>query len=335
MSSHRRSRSPEAATDSRRKDYSSHDRYVHRRGELEDGRRREGSRRDDQDRDRGRRDRGSDRYRERDRRDREDRYRERERGSDEDADRSRKDYRKERRSRSRTRRRDNRAEDTERDKEGYRRRDRERDRGRDRERNPVSRSKDIERRPRSCSPPSRFKPKLTRGSRSPKASLDEPPKEKEKPNFNTSGALAAASNTLNNVVLKYTEPVDSRLPPSSVRYRLYTFKDGQVVGEPLILSTQTAWLIGRDRLVADIPVDHPSCSKQHAVIQFRHVVKKNEFGDKEAKVRPYIIDLESANGTMLNNTKVPESRYVELRDGDMLKFGFSTREYILMTENVD
>lgn len=160
----------------------------------------------------------------------------------------------------------------------------------------------------------------------------DPPKEKEKANFGNTGLLAAASNTFNSVVLKYTEPVDSRIPPTHTRWRLFTFKNGEIVGTPLDLNTQPAWLFGRDRLVADIPVDHPSCSKQHAVIQFRNVVKKNEFGDKEEGVRPYVVDLESANGTFLNKVKLEERRFMEMRDGDMLVFGESTREYILMME---
>lgn len=86
-------------------------------------------------------------------------------------------------------------------------------------------------------------------------------------------------------------------------------------------------------MIADFPVEHPSCSKQHAVIQFRYVEKKkvNEFGDKQSgKVRPYVIDLESANGTSVNGDAVPGGRYVELRDKDVLRFGLSSREYVLM-----
>lgn len=32
---------------------------------------------------------------------------------------------------------------------------------------------------------------------------------------------------------------------------------------------QSSYLFGRDRKVADIPTDHPSCSKQHCVLQYR------------------------------------------------------------------
>ena len=47
-------------------------------------------------------------------------------------------------------------------------------------------------------------------------------------------------------------------------------------------------------------------------------------------VRPYVLDLESANGTKVNGDVVPERRYVELRSGDVVKFGESTREYVLI-----
>ncbi len=33
---------------------------------------------------------------------------------------------------------------------------------------------------------------------------------------------------------------------------------------------------------------------------------------------------------MLNGDKVPESRYLELRNKDMIQLGSSTREYVLM-----
>ena len=82
--------------------------------------------------------------------------------------------------------------------------------------------------------------------------------------------------------------------------------------------------------MVDFPIEHPSCSKQHAVLQFRFVEKKNEYGDKEGKVRPYVIDLESANGTKVNGELLPERRFVEVRSGDVIAFGDSTREYVLM-----
>ena len=39
--------------------------------------------------------------------------------------------------------------------------------------------------------------------------------------------------------------------------------------EPLYIHRLSCYLFGRERRVADVPTDHPSCSKQHAVIQYR------------------------------------------------------------------
>jgi len=75
----------------------------------------------------------------------------------------------------------------------------------------------------------------------------------------------------------------------------------------------------------DFPTEHPSCSKQHAVLQFRYVEKKNEWGERKGTVKPYIIDLESANGTKVNGEQTPQRRFVEVKSGDVLGFGESTR----------
>jgi smad nuclear-interacting protein 1 len=36
----------------------------------------------------------------------------------------------------------------------------------------------------------------------------------------------------------------------------------------------------------------------------------------------------------LNGAKIDSERYIELLNKDALKFGFSTREYILLKENI-
>ncbi|MCJ1393417.1 hypothetical protein MMC18_006291 [Xylographa bjoerkii] len=155
--------------------------------------------------------------------------------------------------------------------------------------------------------------------------------EKQKPNFAPSGLLAAETNTVANttIILKYNEPPESRLPPPSAPWRLYVFK-GSATLDTLPLHTRSCWLFGRESAVVDYGTEHPSCSKQHAVVQFRYVEKKDKFGERFGGVKPYVLDLESANGTKVNGDVVPERRYVELRSGDVLKFGESTREYVLI-----
>ncbi|KAI1161969.1 SMAD/FHA domain-containing protein [Nemania serpens] len=168
---------------------------------------------------------------------------------------------------------------------------------------------------------------------------EEPPKPKEKPNFGNSGALAAASNSVtqadgSTIVLKYHEPPEARKPSPKDQWRLFVFK-GEDIIDTIPLSHRSCWLVGRDMTVVDMAAEHPSVSKQHAVIQFRYIEKRNEYGDKIGKVKPYLIDLESANGTSLNSKKVPQSRYLELREKDMIQFGQSTREYVLMLAQKD
>jgi smad nuclear-interacting protein 1 len=163
---------------------------------------------------------------------------------------------------------------------------------------------------------------------------EEPEKPKEKPNWKTSGVLAAASNAVQQadgttIVLKYHEAPEARKPPPRDQWKLFIFKDGDVV-DTVDLAMRSCWLIGRDAAVVDLPADHPSLSKQHAVIQFRYTEKRNEFGDKVGRVKPYIIDLESANGTTVNGETIPEGRYLELRNKDVVMFGHSTREYVLV-----
>ncbi|KAL0468568.1 SMAD/FHA domain-containing protein [Neurospora intermedia] len=274
------------------------------------------------------------------------RDRERERGGDRDRDRERR--------RDRDRRGDRGEDDSDRrhrrregkDKDGYSDRDRDRDRDRERDKD-RRRNRSLERRStrRETQQPDdnadnkrslikRGGPLPSQGDSFAVSIGEEPEKPKEKPNFGNTGVLAAQSNTVTQadgttVTLKYHEPPEARKPAPRDQWRLYVFKGDEVI-DTIELHTRSCWLIGRDLAIADLPAEHPSISKQHAVIQFRYTEKRNEYGDKIGRVKPYLIDLESANGTKLNGDKVPDSRYLELRDKDMIQFGSSTREYVLM-----
>ncbi|KAL9556854.1 hypothetical protein MBANPS3_001676 [Mucor bainieri] len=157
--------------------------------------------------------------------------------------------------------------------------------------------------------------------------VEEEPVEKVEPNFGLSGKLAAETNTVKGVELKYNEPPEAAKPAN--KWRLYVFKGDEQV-DLLHVHRQSSYLIGRDRLVVDIPVDHPSCSKQHAVLQYRIVTEEGANGKPVKVVKPFIIDLEATNGTFLNNEQIPATRFVELKAKDVLKFGSSTREYVLL-----
>jgi smad nuclear-interacting protein 1 len=89
-------------------------------------------------------------------------------------------------------------------------------------------------------------------------------------------------------------------------------------------------LFGRNPDIADIVLLHESCSSQHAVMQFRALPQK-ETG--KLHCQPYLMDLESTNGSFINGVQLDPARYYQLKKGDVLKFGVSTREYVLLTAN--
>jgi len=161
---------------------------------------------------------------------------------------------------------------------------------------------------------------------------NEEQKPKEKPNLGLSGALTADTNTYKGVVIKYSEPPEAKIPKK--RWRFYPFKGDELL-KIIYLHRQSAYLVGRLTHVCEIPVEHPSCSKQHAAVQFRAVKITKPSGRDVISVRPYIIDLESSNGTYLNNTRLEPKRYYEMREKDVVKFGYSTREYVLLHEKTD
>merc|ERR1711915_990720 len=106
--------------------------------------------------------------------------------------------------------------------------------------------------------------------------------EKEGVNMELSGALAADTNTVNGTLVKYAEPPEARKPKK--KWRLYVFKGSEEL-PILYIHRQSAYLLGRDRKVADIPLDHPSCSKQHSVLQYRLVPVTREDGDTVNRVQ--------------------------------------------------
>merc|ERR1719319_220899 len=67
--------------------------------------------------------------------------------------------------------------------------------------------------------------------------------------------------------------------------------------------------------MCDVRLDHPSISRQHAAIL--HGSSGN----------PYILDLGSSHGTQVNHKKLPGHKRKPLKDGDVVKFGASSREY--------
>ena len=161
----------------------------------------------------------------------------------------------------------------------------------------------------------------------------KPRVEKIIPNFELSGKLYEEKMTVNGVVLKYAEPADAAVPLT--RWRIFVFKpDSKDPVETLYLHRQSKYLFGRDKRVADIAVEHLSCSSQHAVIQFRKREIPSLLADEPSTfvVKPFLLDLNSTHGTSRNSKLLEPARYFELRSKDLIKLGQSTREYVIIED---
>ncbi|KAJ4871191.1 FHA domain-containing protein DDL [Raphanus sativus] len=142
-------------------------------------------------------------------------------------------------------------------------------------------------------------------------------KKKEEELFELSGKLAEETNRYRGIALLFNEPPEARREPKK-RWRLYVFKDGEPLDEPpLQLHRQSCYLFGRERKVAD----------------YREVTVEKPDGMVEKKqVKPYLMDLGSTNKTYINEDPIEPQRYYELREKDTIKFGNSSREYVLLHE---
>jgi smad nuclear-interacting protein 1 len=166
------------------------------------------------------------------------------------------------------------------------------------------------------------------GGRQPEEGEEKKQKKQPKMNLKVSGLLREeALKDEAGQVVDYVASEDSAMPDKE--WRLYVFK-GEESLDPIPLHRKEWYLFGKDRGVADVPTDHLSCSRQHAVIQFRKRRTRNEYGDELVAIKPYIMDLKSSNGTFLNKEKIDSLRYYELRHQDLVTFAASTREYVLL-----
>ncbi|KAJ1406483.1 SMAD/FHA domain superfamily [Sesbania bispinosa] len=105
--------------------------------------------------------------------------------------------------------------------------------------------------------------------------------------------------------------VPYKIPPWSAapchEFYLEVLKDGSII-DKLNVCEKGAYMFGRLDL-CDFVLEHPTISRFHAVIQFKRS------GDA------YLYDLGSTHGTFLNKNQVEKNTYVDLRVGDVIRFG--------------
>lgn len=65
-------------------------------------------------------------------------------------------------------------------------------------------------------------------------------------------------------------------------------------------------------------------------MQFRLISLQQPDGTYCSEARPYLMDLNSTNGTFLNEAKIEGQKYYQLLHEDVIRFGMSERKYVLM-----
>jgi hypothetical protein len=98
-------------------------------------------------------------------------------------------------------------------------------------------------------------------------------------------------------------------------FSLEVLKDGIVL--EIINLKKSHYIIGRQEDAVHITCAHGSISRQHAVLQY----SKNK--------TLHLLDLKSAQGTYFNRDRVESGEYYRLCPGDQIKFGASTRVYVV------
>lgn len=145
----------------------------------------------------------------------------------------------------------------------------------------------------------------------PNPPLPENPGSSDAATTNTDSAAQSQPQSQN--VVPYTIPPWSEAPCHE--YSFEVLKEGAIVDQ-FDVYEKGAYMFGRVDL-CDFVLEHPTISRFHAVLQF------NKNGDA------FIYDLSSTHGTFVNKNQVKKKVYVELHVGDVIRFGHSSRLYIL------
>ena len=105
-----------------------------------------------------------------------------------------------------------------------------------------------------------------------------------------------------------------------IHYYLEVLKSGSISGS-IPLDERTRYTLGRNGDLCDLALEHPSVSRVHAILQFH------------STGRLFLYDMGSTHGSFWNTKRVKPFVYVPVRLGDQLRFGESTRIYVLCSED--
>lgn len=103
--------------------------------------------------------------------------------------------------------------------------------------------------------------------------------------------------------------------PTYTEARLEVFKSDEKI-DTVPLGAKKYIVFGRSPEVCDVLLDHTSISRKHAAI-VHHTSGK-----------VYLIDLQSGNGTFVDDVRIKAHSPISLKEGTTIKFGASSRIYI-------
>lgn len=149
---------------------------------------------------------------------------------------------------------------------------------------------------------------------------------KEEPNFELSGLLQKDEQTDKSLDRKFVAPKDARKPIEH-GWRLFVFKGNSIDKEARIMKLYKGdhFIFGKDQRICHVTLNHQTVSREHCAICFRIV-------DHDRDIRPFIMDLGSSNGTKLNGKKLKPFEFLEIKEQDVINFGYSQRDYVLMKD---
>lgn len=137
--------------------------------------------------------------------------------------------------------------------------------------------------------------------------------------------LPVNSNTAPTIELLYEAPPWS-VPPETPFY--FEVRRGDSLLTKVDVSESGHYLLGR-LPICDIVMNDETCSRQHAVIQFRPS-DPDESGEVQGPTDEiYIYDLGSTSGTYVNGMPLQERAYYPLYPGDILQFGQFPNAFVL------
>ncbi|KAL4711222.1 hypothetical protein ACJJTC_019063 [Scirpophaga incertulas] len=128
--------------------------------------------------------------------------------------------------------------------------------------------------------------------------------------------------------IPYKEPKWSGVCPDGSEYSLEVLKSGMIV-DKIDLTSKAFYVFGR-LANCEVILGHPTISRHHCILQYKAFANEGE-----PSCGWYLHDLGSTHGTFLNRLRLKPSHFTRVRVGHQIKFGNSSRTYILMGPDFD